>query len=167
MNRAEGRKSFIEIDREVRLTAINTLPALEPRSASRMDDEVPAFDAPGLVSWLEDVDAADLDRLQCGALGFDDEGTLRQYNKVEAAGSGVDASRLLGQNVFFTVAPCMNNYLVAQRFEDALQHGQALDEIVDFVLTWRMRPTHVKLRLVAVPGMDLRYVFVERRVPAV
>ena len=127
---------------------------------------MPAFDAPGLVAWLKDVDAASLDRLACGALGFDADGTLRQYNTVEAAGSGVDASRLLGQNVFFTVAPCMNNYLVAQRFEDALAHDEALDEIVDFVLTWRMRPTHVRLRLVAMPQAPLRYVLVERRVPA-
>ena len=37
----------------------------------------------------------------------------------------------------------MNNYLVAQRFIDEPE----IDDTIDFVLTLRMRPTPVKLRL--------------------
>jgi photoactive yellow protein len=149
------------------LTALSTPRTVAEPSAHTINVEAPAFDSPHLPAWLQDVDDAALDRLECGALGFDAQGILCQYNKVESAGSGVDAARLLGQNVFVTVAPCMNNFMVAQRLDDALQQGVALDDIVDFVLTWRMRPTHVKLRLVATPGMRLRYVLVERRVATV
>lgn len=149
------------------MTALPIPQTFDEPSARSTHVETPAFDAPHLAAWLQDVDDAALDRLEFGALGFDAQGVLCQYNRVESAGSGVEAARLLGQNVFFTVAPCMNNFMVAQRLDDALQQGVPLDDTVDFVLTWRMRPTHVKLRLIAVPGMRLRYVLVERRVAAV
>ncbi|OYW26611.1 MAG: phosphonate transporter, partial [Methyloversatilis sp. 12-65-5] len=61
------------------------------------------------------------------------------------------------------VAPCMNNFMIAQRFDDAQQDGSALDDTIDYVLTLRMRPVKVKLRLLARPGSDLRYVLVHRQ----
>jgi hypothetical protein len=57
----------------------------------------------------------------------------------------------------------MNNFLVAQRFEDAQASGEALDLTVDYVLTLRMRPVKVKLRLLAGEG-PTRYVLVQRAV---
>jgi hypothetical protein len=57
----------------------------------------------------------------------------------------------------------MNNYLVAQRFEDSAAAGTELDETLDYVLTLRMRPSRVRLRLLAAPGTALRYVCIERQ----
>ncbi len=57
----------------------------------------------------------------------------------------------------------MNNYLVATRFEEATSGCTVLDATIDYVLTLRMRPTKVKLRLLASPARALRYVLVERR----
>jgi hypothetical protein len=57
----------------------------------------------------------------------------------------------------------MNNFMVAQRFEDAEDDGVALDDTIDYVLTLRMRPVKVKLRLLAEPGSDQRYVLVQRK----
>jgi hypothetical protein len=56
----------------------------------------------------------------------------------------------------------MNNFMVAQRFEDAARDGSSLDATIDYVLTLRMRPIKVKLRLLAIPGAPLRYVLVLR-----
>jgi hypothetical protein len=56
----------------------------------------------------------------------------------------------------------MNNFMVAQRFEDALTSGSPLDVVVDYVLTLRMRPVKVKLRLLAAPKAATRYVLVQR-----
>jgi hypothetical protein len=56
----------------------------------------------------------------------------------------------------------MNNFMVAQRFEDALASGSPLDSVVDYVLTLRMRPVKVKLRLIAAPEGVTRYVLVQR-----
>lgn len=56
----------------------------------------------------------------------------------------------------------MNNYLVAQRFEDAMETGEMLDVTIDYVLTLRMRPVRVKLRLLASSAAAHRYVLVLR-----
>ncbi|MDN5546118.1 MAG: hypothetical protein L0H03_12685, partial [Rhodococcus sp. (in: high G+C Gram-positive bacteria)] len=51
---------------------------------------------------------------------------------------------------------------VAQRFEDAAASGTELDEVIDYVLTLRMRPIKVKLRLLAGAASDIRYVLIKR-----
>jgi len=57
----------------------------------------------------------------------------------------------------------MNNFMVAQRFDDALEQNVALDETIDYVLTLRMRPVKVALRLLSTPGSATRYVLVKRQ----
>jgi hypothetical protein len=57
----------------------------------------------------------------------------------------------------------MNNFMVAQRFEDAEDDGTVLDATIDYVLTLRMRPVKVALRLLAAPGSAIRYVLVQRK----
>ncbi|XUW90451.1 hypothetical protein OH764_26110 [Burkholderia sp. M6-3] len=53
----------------------------------------------------------------------------------------------------------MNNFMVAQRFADE----DELDHIVTYVLTLRMRPTPVRLRLLKAPEHATRFVLIERR----
>lgn len=98
------------------------------------------------------------DALSFGVIGFDRETIVHVYNAAESRLAGLSPERILGQPLFAAVAQCMNNYLVAQRFEDEA----LLDEIVPFVLTLRMRPTPVRLRLLASPDVPLRYILIER-----
>lgn len=121
------------------------------------------FDQPDLPALLTDLSTAQLDDLGFGVIGFDDEGVVRQYNRFESQAAALSLDRVIGNPIFTNVAPCMNNFMVAQRFEDAREAGTALDVTVDFVLTWRMRPTNVRLRLIAVPGAHHRYVVLDRR----
>lgn len=103
-----------------------------------------------------------LDALEFGVIGFDAGGAVRRYNRFESQAAGLSTSRVIGHNLFTVVAPCMNNFLVAQRFEDAASQGQTLDATIDYVLTLRMRPVKVRLRLLAAPGTAHRYVLVQR-----
>jgi photoactive yellow protein len=112
---------------------------------------------------IEEFDNSEIDRLDFGVIGFDDETVVRRYNTFESECAGLTSSRVVGQPLFTVVAPCMNNYLVAQRFEDAALNRVILDETIDYVLTLRMRPTKVNLRLLASPSQGLRYVLVSRR----
>lgn len=105
----------------------------------------------------------ELDTLNFGVIGFDANGVVRRYNSFESKAAGLSNARVLGQPLFTVVAPCMNNFMVAQRFEDALTNSTPLDVVVDYVLTLRMRPVKVKLRLLALPGAS-RYVLVQRSV---
>ena len=122
----------------------------------------PPFDQPELLPVIAGKSAAELDTLEFGVIGFDAETVVTQYNAFESGAAGLSPQRVLGQPLFTLVAPCMNNFMVAQRFEDALRSGTALDETIDYVLTLRMRPVKVKLRLLAGAERGTRYVLVHR-----
>lgn len=121
------------------------------------------FNHPGLIEAIAPLSEAELDSLDFGVIGFDPAGTVRQYNSLESAASGLSAARVIGHDLFTVVAPCMNNFMVAQRFEDATAAGETLDALLDYVLTLRMKPVKVQLRLLASPGLPLRYVLINRR----
>lgn len=127
------------------------------------EEATTGFHEPGLSRTIDALDASALDRLEFGVIGFDADGTVQRYNAVESKLAALPPHRVLGHALFTSVAPCMNNFLVAQRFEDAASAGTSLDETLDYVLTLRMRPEKVKLRLLAEPTMKFRYVLVMRR----
>ena len=122
-----------------------------------------SFAAPDLHTSLAQLSVDELDRLDFGVIGFDDETNVCQYNRTESEAAGLTPSRVLGHPLFTNVAPCMNNFMVAQRFEDAQDDGTVLDDTIDYVLTLRMRPVRVALRLLAAPDHAIRYVLVQRK----
>lgn len=122
------------------------------------------FNAPELGLQLDALDETALDALEYGVIGFDTETIVRRYNSFESRYAGLSPQRVLGHPLFTAVAPCMNNFMVAQRFEDAAAGGAALDVTIDYVLTLRMRPVKVQLRLLAAPQTQMRYVLVQRPV---
>ena len=120
------------------------------------------FDHADLAALLADSDVALLDAMGFGVIGFDHDGLVQRYNRFESQAAGLRAERVLGQDLFLAVAPCMNNFMVAQRFIDARASQAPLDDTINYVLTLRMRPTKVKLRLLYQPGAALAYVLVQR-----
>ena len=114
-------------------------------------------------SELQRCSDVELDALAFGVIGMDEGGVVQRYNSFEAQAAGLSRERVIGQPLFTAVAPCMNNFMVAQRFDDALASGTTLDAAIDYVLTLRMRPVKVKLRLLAAPGVAIRYVLVQRQ----
>lgn len=122
-----------------------------------------SFAAPDLHARLAQLPEDDLDRLDFGVIGFDGDTRVCRYNRTESDAAGLTPPRVLGQPLFTNVAPCLNNFMVAQRFEDAEDEGTVLDATIDYVLTLRMRPVKVALRLLAAPDRDVRYVLVQRK----
>ena len=121
-----------------------------------------SFADSALLAELDRCSDDELDALDFGVIGIDAAGVVHRYNSFESKAAGLSPQRVLGQPLFTVVAPCMNNFMVAQRFDDALAQGSPLDVCVDYVLTLRMRPVKVKLRLLATPGGASRYVLVQR-----
>lgn len=114
----------------------------------------------------EAIDAADdreVDELDFGVIGFNAATLVTRYNAIESCMAGLTPERVLGHKLFAVVAPCMNNYMVALRFEDAAATQSALDVTIDYVFTLRMRPSKVLLRLLFAPDRATRYVLVNRR----
>ncbi len=99
-----------------------------------------------------------LDQLPFGIIGLTAEGNVDVYNATEAKLAGLSTSRVIGRNFFSEVGVCMNNFMVAQRFADEA----VLDATLPYVLTLRMRPTPVTLRLLQKPGVARSYVLVQR-----
>ncbi|MEM7405640.1 MAG: PAS domain-containing protein [Pseudomonadota bacterium] len=114
------------------------------------------FETPDLLRHLEAMDEAELDTLSFGVIRMDRGGIVTAYNSTESQIAGLRREQALGKEFFIQVAPCANNYMVAQRYLDAPE----LDEFVDYVFTYIMRPTPVKLRLLQSAG-SARYLIVQ------
>jgi photoactive yellow protein len=128
-----------------------------------MTNENMTFDTRGLGDILDASNQEQLDKLDFGVIGFDADAIVQRYNAFESQAAGLSPQRVIGEPLFTNVAPCLNNFLVAQRFEDAAEEGSELDDTIDYVLTLRMRPVKVKLRLLASATGATRYVLVQRR----
>ncbi len=116
-----------------------------------------SFEAVAL-SDLDTMSVDERDALPFGVVGFEADTIVQSYNATEARMSGLDPATVIGVPFFDAVAQCMNNFMVAQRFEDEPE----IDDIIPYVLTLRMRPTRVRLRLLAAPEMPRRYILIER-----
>lgn len=116
------------------------------------------FSDPDLSAYLEAADDDSLDALSFGVIGIGADGLVRRYNIWEAEAAGLEREWVIGRDFFNEVGLCMNNFMVAQRFEDEA----TLDDTIDYVLTFRMKPTRVKLRLMQMPDAALRWIAVQR-----
>lgn len=123
----------------------------------------PDFAQPEILGHLLALNAAELDALEFGLIGFGADTVVCDYNAFESKMAGLSKDSVIGHPFFTGVAACMNNYMVAQRFEDAAAAGQPLDLTLDYVLTFRMRPVRVQLRLLAGPPAERRFVLVNRK----
>lgn len=107
---------------------------------------------------LDAMPVEDRDALDFGVVGFAADTVVQVYNATEARMSGLDPATVMGVPFFEAVAQCMNNFMVAQRFEDEPD----IDAVIPYVLTLRMRPTRVRLRLLAAADLPRRYLLIER-----
>ena len=99
-----------------------------------------------------------LDTLPFGVVGLSSDGIVEIYNATESQLAGLPPETVLGTHYFSVTAQCMNNFMVAQRFEDEAE----IDAIIDYVLTLRMRPTPVRLRLLKASQADRRFILIQR-----
>ncbi|WP_204259561.1 hypothetical protein [Lichenicola cladoniae] len=111
-----------------------------------------------MLEALSNMTVQAMDGLSFGVLGLDAGSMVEKYNQYEERCSGLSRDRVVGRHCFFDVAPCMNNYLVAER----LNNETELDEIIPYVLTFRMRPTRVRLRMLTGLTSSPRWILISR-----
>jgi len=116
------------------------------------------FKQSGVLAALINADEALLNELPFGVVKMDLNGTVLEYNDTEAKLSGLSRENVIGRNFFTQVAPCTNNFMVAERYHQ----NEALDEIIDYVFTYRMRPTEVRLRMLKDANQATQFLLVER-----
>jgi photoactive yellow protein len=122
-------------------------------------DHPPDFDDPALLTRLETADPDAFEELPFGLITMDRSGIVTGYNTSESRFSGLRPERVVGRDLFVDVAPCINNFMVAERYWSEV----SLDEQLDYVFTFRMRPAPVRLRLLAAAGSDRQYLAIRPR----
>jgi photoactive yellow protein len=125
--------------------------------------EAGTFADPGLLGALEATPLDGIDAFGFGLIVMDRDGRVTGYNQAESQLSGLPVNEVAGRNFFVEVGPCTNNYLIAQRYQDSAGQDQELDEQLDYVFTYRMSPTPVRLRLLARRGSARQYLAVRLR----
>jgi photoactive yellow protein len=122
-----------------------------------------SFEQIDVLSSIEELDDTALDKLDFGVIGFSSDFIVCRYNAYESQLSGIKPDKAIGVSLFTELAQCMNNFMVAVRFEDAMSECSSLDTTIDYMFSWRMRPTKVQLRLLYSPDYSVRYVLVKHR----
>lgn len=126
------------------------------------DTSTVPFEQPDLLSVLNNATAAGLDALSIGVIHFDGNYIVQRYNRFEQLQTGLSADSVIGMHVFTELAQCMNNFMVAEKFADAQASGEPLDLTIDYVLTWKMKPTPVLLRMLSSPAQAGGYIVLKR-----
>ena len=114
-------------------------------------------DAAGLAHF-KSMSTQALDGLEFGVVSMRVDGEVVAYNLWESKLAGLSKERVLARNFFSQVAPCTNNYLVAERF----MNEPELDATLDYIFTLRMKPTAVRLRLLRSASAAHIYLLVKR-----
>ncbi len=117
------------------------------------------FYTKNITDFLNKSDEITLNTLNFGIIGFNNNGIITVYNKTEENMSGLSYSTVINQPLFTLVAPCLNNYLVALRFETE----PVIDEVIPYVFSFKIKPCRVKLRLIKSPESSVNYILVERQ----
>lgn len=116
------------------------------------------FDQPNILhDLIERTKSGTLDAVDFGVIGFDEDCAVTHYNTQEAASAGLAKDQVMGKDLFVEVAPCMNNFMVSERFDEE----DTLDDTIDYVLTLKMKPTKVKLRLLKNEEHDEQFILVK------
>src|ERR1700749_3208977 len=118
---------------------------------------------PGLLDALEAAPLDGLDDFGFGLIVMDRSGRGIGYHPAESQLAALPGPEVIGRNFFVEVGPCTNNYLVAQHYQDQASEQGELDQQLDYVFTYRMGPTPVRLRLLAQKGSSRQYLAVELR----
>jgi photoactive yellow protein len=95
------------------------------------------------INDLNRSSTSDFNAANFGIVKMDLNGTVTDYNDNQAQHTGMSKGAVMGKHFFTQVAPCTNNFLVAQKF----QNEATLDNKLGYTFTIKMAPTPVNLRL--------------------
>jgi photoactive yellow protein len=116
------------------------------------------FSEPDLIYRLEAARDDVLDELGFGVVRLGRDGRVVAYNAYESRAAALSRERVLGRHFFTEIGSCMDNALVARRFD---ADGE-LDAEIDYLFTLRLKPTPVRLRLLKSPRATAMYLLVRR-----
>lgn len=115
------------------------------------------FSSEEIFAWLEKQDEPVYNSLPFGVVQMSTDGTVIAYNKAESEITGVAPENAKGKNFFTEVAPCTNNFMVAEKYT-----LPELDEELDYMFTYITQPTKVRLRLLRSTRHSHQYLLIKK-----
>jgi photoactive yellow protein len=103
----------------------------------------PSFSDANIIDWLDSNSEESYDSLIFGVVQMDSKGIVTAYNNYETVIGGISKENAKGKKFFTQVAPCMNNFMVAEKYQQ-----ESLDEELPYIFTYVTQPTPVILRLI-------------------
>jgi photoactive yellow protein len=103
----------------------------------------PAFSDANIIDWLDTHSEENYDSLPYGVVQMNGQGIVTAYNTYESVIGGISKENAIGKNFFVQVAPCTNNFMVAEKYKQ-----ESLDEELPYLFTYVTQPTPVILRLI-------------------
>ncbi|MEL6699059.1 MAG: photoactive yellow protein [Bacteroidota bacterium] len=119
-----------------------------------------SFDQKNIYPHLDAASAEELDKAEFGIVRLGSGGRIEYMNRYEATLAKLKQEDTMGKHFFTQVAPCTNNFLVAEKYK---AEAGSRDETMDYIFTYRVKPTKVKLRLLTNPQNQYQYLLVKRR----
>ena len=116
------------------------------------------FSSTEIFAWLEKQDEPVYNSLPFGVVQMSSDGTVLAYNKTESEIAGVAPENAKGKHFFTEVAPCTNNFMVAEKYT-----SPELDEELDYMFTYITQPMKVRLRLLKSASHAHQYLLVQKR----
>ncbi|MEO1418253.1 MAG: PAS domain-containing protein [Bacteroidota bacterium] len=119
-----------------------------------------SFDQKDIYLHLDAASVDELDKAEFGIVRLGSGGRISYMNRYEATLAKLKQEETMGKHFFTQVAPCTNNFLVAEKYK---AEAGSRDETIDYIFTYRVKPTKVKLRLLTNPQNQYQYLLVKRR----
>ena len=113
---------------------------------------------PGGIARLDALTDEELDVLPYGVVAMDKRGRVVRFNHAEAECSGLRPEEVIGRHFFDEIAPCMNNFIVAE----PMMTEASIDDVVRYTLSARVETTDVFLRLLKSADRENMYLLLRR-----
>ena len=111
---------------------------------------------------IDRINPENADKMPFGVTQVDKEGNIKLYNSYNrdefADFKGQDVT---GKNYFTDVAPCANNFMFSGRFKRGIENGN-LNSIFDYLFTYKLAPTKVKVHLYSDANTGTHWIFVKK-----
>ncbi len=106
--------------------------------------------------------AAQADTLPFGVVKLAADGTIQLYNRYNNEQfTDFGGRSVVGRNYFTEVAPCSNNFMFSGRFKRGAETGM-MDQVFDYVFTYKIEPTKVKIHLYHDKKSGTNWIFVKK-----
>jgi photoactive yellow protein len=127
-----------------------------------MTTSTSTFVPASVLESLGSLTAAQADALPFGVVKLDSKGIIQLYNRYNYENfANFGGKSVIGRNYFTEVAPCANNFIFSGRFMRGAEMGM-LDQVFDYVFTYKIEPTRVRVHLYHHKASGTNWIFVRK-----